>query len=175
MQSRDEGEAAGSGTPSRSQRRREALDVLRLADALAGLSDAELARLPLGEETRGEVQRVRATSSHIARKRQLQYLAKHLRQLEPASLDPVRAKLAHARSEAVRQAGLLHRTEAWRERLLAEGDAALGALIAEFPQADRQRLRQLLRRAQAERAAAGAPHASRELHRSLRALLEADA
>ena len=47
---------------------------------------------------------------------------------------------------------MMHRVEDWRDRLLAEGDKALAALLDDYPQADRQQLRTLVRNAQAEKA-----------------------
>src|SRR5581483_2982654 len=84
--------------PSRSQRRREALDVLKLAQALAAMSDAELAPLPLDDELRAEVRRTRAVTQPIARKRQTQYLAKQLRKLDDDARQAIRAALDHDRA-----------------------------------------------------------------------------
>jgi ribosome-associated protein len=154
--------------PSRSQLRRDALDVLRLAETLAALSEAELARVPLDDELREEVRRTRAVTSHIARKRQTQFLAKQMRKLGEEALEPIRRALAHDREKAHREAAALHQIERWRERLLAEGDEALGEYLAAHPSADRQRLRQLVRNALAERKADRPPHAYRELFRVLR-------
>lgn len=157
--------------PSRSQQRRDALAVFALAETLASLSDAELAHLPLDDALREEVLRTRAVTSHIARKRQMQYLAKQLRNLDDDALDPIRNALVRDRAQANRDTAELHRLESWRERLLAEGDAALEALIAEHPDADRQHLRQLARNARAERERNKPPHAYRELFRVLREML----
>jgi ribosome-associated protein len=66
---------------------------------------------------------------------------------------------------------MLHRAEAWRERLIADGDAALTELLDEHPHADRQRLRQLARNAHEEKLRNKPPHAFRELFRELRELL----
>ena len=66
----------------------------------------------------------------------------------------------------------MHRVEHWRERLLAEGDAALAGLLEEHPSADRQRLRQLVRNANEEKLRNKPPRAFRELFRELRALLQ---
>ena len=159
--------------PSRSQLRREALDVLKLAQALAEMSDAQLAPVPLDEDLRAEVRRTHAVTQQIARKRQTQYLAKQLRKLDDAELDAIRATLEHDRDRARRDAAALHRVETWRERLIAEGDDALGELLAQHADADRQHLRQLARQARTERDAGRAPHAQRELFRALRALLGA--
>ena len=157
--------------PSRSQRRREALDVLKLAQTLAELSDAQLALVPLDDDLRAEVVRTRAVTQQIARKRQSQYLAKQMRKLDDAALDAIRASLEHDRDHARRETAALHRVEQWRERLIGGGDAALGELLQEFPSADRQHLRQLARNARLEREQNKPLHAFHELFRMLRELL----
>lgn len=166
----DDGEAADEGRlrPSRSQRRREALDVLHIAERLAALSEAELARVPLDEDLRDEVRRTRNITAQIARKRENQFLAKQLRNLDEESLEAIRHVLAQDKSEAHRAAAALHRLEGWRERLLEGGDEALTAFMAECPAADRQHLRQLVRNALSERRAGKPPHAQRELFRCMR-------
>jgi ribosome-associated protein len=157
---------------SRSQKRREALDVLQLAHALAELSDAQLARVPLSDELREEVLRARAVTQQIARKRQTQFLAKQLRRRED-ELEPIRAALEHDRDHSRREAVTLHRIETWRERLIAEGDDAMTELLQHFPQIDRQQLRQLARQARVEREQNKSPHAQRELFRTLREMFDA--
>ena len=63
------------------------------------------------------------------------------------------------------------RIEAWRERLFA-GPDALDELLAEYPGADIQRLRELVRGALRERDAGGPPRSFRELYQALRALFD---
>jgi ribosome-associated protein len=158
--------------PSRSQQRRDALEIFALAEALAAMSDAELARVPLSDEIVAEVRRTRAVTSHIARKRATQFLAKQLRKLDDDEIEPIRAALEHDRAQAHQDAAALHRLETWRNRLIDEGDAALDALLALHPAADRQHLRQLARNARAERDREKPLHAYRELFRALRELFE---
>jgi ribosome-associated protein len=158
--------------PSRSEQRREALDVLKLATTLADLSDAQLSHVPLSDDLRSEVVRTRAVTQQIARKRQTQFLAKQMRKLEDAELDAIRAALDHDKDRARRETAALHRLEQWRDRLVDEGDEALNALLAEFPDADRQHLRQLARQARIEREQNRPLHAFRELFRALRELYE---
>ena len=160
--------------PSRSQLRREALDILKLAETLANLSEAELARVPLDDDLREEVRRTRAVTSHIARKRQNQFLAKQMRKLDEESVEAIRYSLGVDREKAHRETAAMHRLETWRERLLADGDDALAEFIVQHPSADRQRLRQLVRNALAERKADKPPHAYRELFRVLREASERD-
>lgn len=158
-------------SPSRSQQRRDALAIFDLAELLVGLSDGQLAPLPMPDDLRELVRESRRITAPIARKRQLQYLAKHMRREDDAVIDAIRRALEHDRDEARRDTAQLHRLEAWRERLLAEGDAALAELLQAHPYPDRQHLRQLVRNAKEERLKHKPPQAYRELFRTLRALL----
>ena len=169
---RDEDSTVDGTGPSRSQRRREALDIFKLAETLAALSDAELAHVPLSDDLRDEVVRTRAVTSHIARKRATQFLAKQLRKLDDADIEPIRAALDNDRAKAHQETAALHRVETWRTRLIDDGDAALDELLALHPSADRQQLRQLARNARAERDRDKPLHAYRELFRALRELFE---
>jgi len=157
--------------PSRSQQRREALAVFDLAERLVAMKPAELERLPLSDALREQIAETRAITSHIAHKRQLQFLAKHMRREDTQSLDAIRQLLDHDKSATRREAAELHAIERWRERLLSDGDSALSELLVEHPQADRQHLRQLLRQGNEERLRNKPPRAQRELFRALRELL----
>ena len=67
---------------------------------------------------------------------------------------------------------MLHRAEVLREALLGDdGDAAMTDLLAQHPQADRQKLRQLVRNTFDERKHNKPPRAFRELFRELRDVL----
>lgn len=155
--------------PSRSQRRRDALAVFELAERLVALSDAQLGQLSLDEDLLDEVEKARRVTQQIARKRQIQYLAKMMRRRE-GELPAIRAQLDHDRQLARRETAELHRLEAWRDRLIDDGDDALNELLVQFPDADRQHLRHLARQARSERQANRPPRAFRELFRELRAL-----
>jgi ribosome-associated protein len=170
MRGRDE-DTGDFLSPSRSRRRRDALDVLALAQRLVALDAGTLAKLPIPEHLHPHIADTRRITSHIAHKRQLAFLAKQMRREDDAVLDAIHDAL-DAGGEAARQdAALLHRAENWRDRLLDEGDAALTELLAGHSHADRQRLRQLVRNAVDERAKNKPPHSYRELFRELRELL----
>lgn len=172
MRGRDEDSGEFLG-PSRSQQRREALDVLALAQRLVALPPAQLAKLPVPEGLHPHIAEARRITSHIAHKRQLAFLAKQMRREEDGTLDAIRDALDAGGEAARQETALLHRAEAWRERLLEEGDAALAELIAQHPSADRQQLRQLARNALEERRRNKPPQAFRELFRVVKTLLEA--
>lgn len=160
---------------SRSAKRREALDVLAMAGKLMDTSPAALALLPMPDELRELVIDSQRITSHIARKRQTQWLAKQMRREDDVVLDTLRAALEHTKEDARREAAALHRVEHWRLKIVDGGDAGLAEFIALYPMADRQQLRTLARNAKAERLANKPPHAFREIFRVLRDLMaEAD-
>lgn len=170
MRGRDEdtGEFRGE---SRSQQRREALEVLSLGEKLVALTPAQLARLPVPESLLPHIAETKRITSHIAHKRQLAFLAKQMRREDEATLEAIREAMDVNSDGARREVAALHRVEDWRERLLAEGDSALSELLDDHPEADRQRLRQLVRNAKEERLKNKPPHAYRELFRELRELM----
>ena len=159
--------------PSRSQERRDALEVLTLGERLAGLTDAQLAKLPLPDDLLPHVREARRITSHIARKRQLAFLAKQMRRQDDETLDAIRDALDEKGEAARLETAAMHRAETWRERLLDEGDAALSELLDAHPGADRQQLRQLVRSALDERRRNKPPRAYRELYRAIRELVGA--
>lgn len=165
--SNDETDDAYDG-PSRSQRRRDATAIFKLAESLVTLTDAQLERVPLEDNLLVEVRRTRAIRQPIARKRETQYLAKLMRRLETEEIDAIRLVLEIDRKQSYRETAQLHQLEALRDRLIAEGDAALDEVLVEHPGADRQHLRNLIRQANVEATKQKPPKASRELFRTLR-------
>ncbi len=170
MRGRDEetGEFLGL---SRSQQRRDALAVLALAERLLELGDGQLAQVPMPEQLRELVRDSRRITAQIARKRQLQFLAKTMRKEDDEVIAAIRNALERDRDAARRDTAQLHQLEALRERLLGDGDTALAELFDQHPDADRQKLRQLVRNARMERDRKRPPHAFRELFRELKTLL----
>ncbi len=170
MRGRDE-ETGEFHDSSRKQKRRDALDVLALGEKLVSLTPAQLARVPVPEDLLPHIAECRRITAHIAHKRQLAYLAKHMRREEESTLDAIRNALDANSETSRREVAMLHRVEDWRERLLSNGDTALAALLDEYPQADRQQLRTLVRNAQAEKAKNKPPRAFREIYQVLRGLM----
>ena len=170
MRGRDE-ETGEFHDDSRSQKRRDALEVLELGQKLVALTDAQLAKLPVPEALLPHIRESRRITSHIAHKRQLAFLAKQMRREDDEVLEAIRDALDEKGEAARREVAAMHRVEAWRDRLLAEGDVALAELIEQYPDADRQGLRQLVRNTLEERKRNKPPRAFRELFRQLRELM----
>ncbi|MGH8072822.1 MAG: ribosome biogenesis factor YjgA [Lysobacter sp.] len=170
MRGRDE-ETGEFRDDSRSQQRREALEVLSLGQQLVALTETQLAKLPVPEALLPHIRDARRITSHIAHKRQMAFLAKQMRREDDEVLDAIRDALDEKGDAARREVAAMHRIEAWRDRLLAEGDVALAELIEQHPGADRQGLRQLVRNTLEERKRNKPPRAFRELFRQLRDLM----
>ena len=161
--------------PSRTQQRREALAVLVLAQQLVDLQPSRLAKLDLPEDVRREIDVTRRITAHIARKRQMAFLAKVMRRYGEEDFASVRAELGENREKQRQETAAMHRLEAMRDRLISEDEGALSELINEHPQVDRQRLRSLVRQARLEKEIPNKPpRAYREIFQLLKDLNQKD-
>ena len=163
----DSGEFLG---PSRSDDRRAALVILALATRMVEIPMARLQQTPMGDHMLEHFASAQRITAKIARKRQLQYVAKKMRNVDPEVLESWRALLDFDKADIRREIAQAHRIEALREQLIAGKTDLLTPLFEQFPNADIQRIRQLIRNAQLEQKKNKPPHASRELFRVLRDL-----
>ncbi len=162
---------------SKSQLKREALSKKTLASEIIALGKKQFAGAPLDEDLREEFIAARNITAHVARKRQLMFVAKKLRNIDTAGLEQYLDSLQQDASQVTLRH---HRAETWRDRFLAGadegrhsgGDAALAEFLQLRPDADRQALRQLIRNARREQAAGKPPAAARNLFRMLREMDE---
>ncbi len=142
------------------------LELQALGMALARLPDSRLETIEIPQNLREALFEAKRIRSHEAKRRQMQYIGRLMRELDPA---PIRSVLAEVEGGSAQANARHRRLEAWRERLL-EDDAALTAFAAEHPGADLQVLRTLIRNARKEAGAGKPPRAYRELFRVLKSL-----
>ena len=154
---------AATERPSKSQRKREMTALQELGESLLRLPAAELARIDLPEPLREAIAETARIGSHEGRRRQLQYIGKLMRQVDP---EPLRAAIDHATGESKQAVALMRRCEALRDALLAD-DAALPGVLAELPRADAQQLRATIRAARREHKEGRPPKQVRLLYRWL--------
>jgi len=140
----------------------------RAAHTLMELADAPLASLGLDEELREAVDRARAITSHVARRREERRLAGVLR---GADLDGVERRLAQVKEHGRADARQFQLAESWRERLIEEGAPAAEELSAAFPGADREELARLIEDARRERTTGRPRGAARALFRLVAAAM----
>jgi len=96
---------------SKSQLKREADAVRELGEQLAELGPRELATIPLTEEVLSAIAELQRIKARGARKRQLGFLAKRLRQHDP---EPIESALEKIRQLARANTQNHHLVEHWR-------------------------------------------------------------
>jgi ribosome-associated protein len=157
-----------SDKPSKTQRKKVQHELQAIGEELVEMSADRLASLDLPERLRDAVLDARRITAHEARRRQLQYIGKIMRNVDAA---PIRAALEGWRTQSHRYTLGHKRVEAWRERLISDPDA-VGELLAEHPGADAHGLRTLAEGAVRERENGQPPRSYRALYQALRELIE---
>lgn len=151
-----------SETPSKTQRKRQMHDLQALGEQLVRLNDDQLARMGLPDGLLDAVLDARRIKSREARRRQLQFVGRLMREVDA---EPIRARLADLTGRSREHTAWLHLVERWRERLLSDEDS-FRAFAEQHTGADLQRLKALARGARKE-------HEERRPPRSYRALFDA--
>ena len=165
------GPSADDGRPPSKTRRKAEMHALQdLGERLIGLDDGKLDALSAGallpERLVEAVREARRINAWGARKRQLQFIGKLMREVDPAPIEQrLEAWSQGLHADTVRE----HALERWRTRLIDEPDG-LDALAAAYPALDAATLRPLIAKARDERLRGTPPHAYREIFRVLKAL-----
>ena len=154
--------------PSKTQRKKQMHELQALGERLVTLNAGQLDAIGLPEGLRAAVDEAQGMPARESRRRQLQYIGRLMRDVDP---EPILEKIASWEGLSREHTALLHDIERWRERLL-DDPAAIEEFLRERPGADSQRLRSLIRNVRAERDAARPPKSFRELFRLLRDILE---
>ena len=153
--------------PSKTQRKREMHELQALGARLVELNSEQLAEVGLPENLRDAITQFRRMTKHEARRRQMQYIGRLMRLVDPV---PIREKLKVWDGVSAEHTARQHRVERWRDRLL-EDEGAVDELVRVHPGIDARRLRALARKAREERSAGAAPRAYRELFRAIREIV----
>ena len=154
--------------PSKSQLKRDSAALQDLGRELAELGKERLAKVPIDEDLRDAVKDYQRFTAHEARRRQLQYIGKLMRNVDP---EPIRAALDAFKGVSAVETAKMHRLENLRTQLL-EDEKVLHTIAETYPGADLQQLRVLRRNALKEKEQNKPPRAYRELFRVLREIDE---
>jgi ribosome-associated protein len=149
---------------SKTRKKKNMLALQELGVKLVELNEQQLASMQLPESLLDAVLEARRLTKHEARRRQMQYIGRLMRDIDAA---PIYDRLEKWLGQGREHTAQLHTLERWRVELLA-GDPALARFLQEYPGADSQKLRSLIRNARREQSAALPPKSYRELFRVLR-------
>lgn len=154
---------------SKSQRKRDQHALKDLGIKLLDFTDDSLRQLDLPDKLLEALRTAKKITSNSARKRQLQYIGKLMKEIDA---EPVRAAVEAREHQHLTSTREFHLLETLRDKLLLTGDTAVSEVLSHFPRADRQHLRKLVRQARREQETRQPPRAARLLFRYLRELQE---
>ncbi len=153
--------------PSKTRRKQEMHALQDIGEQLVELNSKQLAELDLPEALMDAIIEARRLRKHEARRRQMQFIGKLMREVDTA---PIREKFAAWGGVTLQHTAWLHLLERWRGRLLAD-EQAFAELGRDYPAADLQRLRTLTRNAHKEKLANKPPKSFRALFHELQTII----
>ena len=139
-------ELKGTDEQSRTDLKRESAELQKLGEDLLTLRADLLERLDVSEKLKDAVVEAKRITNFEGKRRQMQYIGKLMRKVDPAVLEAMRAALVEQNSGSAQENLVLHQAETWRDRLLASEDA-FAEWITHCPGTDTQQLRALIRQA----------------------------
>jgi ribosome-associated protein len=153
---------------SKTKLKAEADAAQAIGKKLVDLPKDKLIKLNLPEALFEAVLEAKRITANGAIRRQMQYLGRLMRDIDPA---PIQDQLHRWEGKHNEENARFHAMERWRSRLLSDAQAVSDFLVA-YPQADSQQLRTLIRNVQREEAANKPPKSSRELFKLIRETIE---
>ena len=137
-------ELKGTDDQSRTDLKRESTELQKLGEALLTLRIDLLERLELTDKFKDAIADAKRITNFEGKRRQMQYIGKLMRLLEPQVVETVRAAMDEQANGSNADQLLLHQAETWRDRLIDDEDAA-AQWINLNPSTDVQQLRALIR------------------------------
>ena len=127
---------------SKSAVKRQMLELQELGEKIVALPEAQFKNISLNEKLFDAVSAARKITKHGGLKRQLQYIGKLMRHVDP---EPIRQAIAEIEDGHQQESRLFHLKEQWRDDLIMDDNKKLSEFIEMYPSTDLQRLRQLIR------------------------------
>lgn len=155
--------------PSKSQLKREMDALQKLGESLVAEPRDRVKRVPMPEDVRDAILECQQIKDHEGRRRQMQYVGKKMRTLEPDELAIIQKTIDSWHGASKAETAAMHALERRREKLLAD-DQALTELLNRHPEVDVQHMRTLIRNARKEQAENKPPKAYREIFQILKQL-----
>lgn len=153
---------------SKSQLKREMHALQKLGEALVALKPAQVAEIPMSETLRAAIEESWRLNQNEAKRRHMQYLGKLMRHEDIEQLQKAIDGYHAGSAENTRR---LHLAESWREQLLTD-ENAVTHFLKEYPEAEAQHLRNLVRNGRRDLAQDRNSGYSRKLFRYIRDLLD---
>ena len=151
--------------PSKSQRKRDMKEIQEIGKQLAEIPEYLLEKINMDSELTNAVILARRLENNKSNARLFRFIGKLLSQMD---LTEIKHFIDTYNLQKQTSNTAFHNLEKWRDRLVKDGDSVLDELLVEFPDLDRQHLRQLIRNAQKEELQQKPPASSRAIFRYLK-------
>lgn len=149
---------------SKTELKKDCKKIQALGKKISELSLEEISSFNFPEIISKAIKDCKSIKSNVAKKRQIQYLGKLLREIDLSE--------AYLRMDQIKNNSQLEirnnkKAEAWRNRLIQDKNA-LTELIRLFPDIDRQKIRQLIQNAIKEMKSSSPPKYYRQLYKYIK-------
>lgn len=143
----------------------------KTGERLVALSRDQIKAINMPDNLRAAVLSAKNIKSHGARKRQLQFIGSLMRKVDVKPINDALYEIDRGRSIEVSD---FHRIETWRDDLVRGIDTPIEEIVERFPEADRQKLRNMTRIARRELDEGRPPKSSRALFTYINKLAETE-
>lgn len=148
--------------------KREMLALQEIGETLVALSPRDFKKIPIESESLYDaITLAQNINAHSGKKRQLQYIGKLMRNIDPQPIIRALQLIQDGQKEVARQ---FHQLEEMRDNLITAGPKGIEIIVDLYPDADRRHLRQLVLQAKREEKQQKPPTASRKIFKYLREL-----
>ena len=159
---------------SKSQLKREMHHLQALGKALIDLKAEEINKLSLSEILIDALNEAKRIKHREGLRRQMQFIGKLMRKEPAETIEKIEAYFEKLRNQHQNNTQHLHLIEQWRDRLLNKENSEIEALVAQYPNGDRQWLRQIVRQSWNETDKSKPPASARKLFIYIRELIDND-
>jgi len=154
---------------SKTQKKKEAQHLQKLGERLVALSAQQLEEMELPEEVFQAVKFAQTIKRREAYRRQMQYIGTLMRKID---FVPIQKALEDIDLGNRQKALAFQKIEKMRDELVEGNDRLMAEIIRQYPQAESQKLNQLVRQARKEMQKTESTRSSRMLFRYLRRISE---
>ena len=130
-------ELKGTDEPTRTDLKKESDALQKLGEDLLDMRAELMIKLELPDRLVEGVAEAKRITNFEGKRRQMQFIGKLMRKLDPAKWDQIRAALEEQHMPSVQETMVLHQAEQWRDRLIADDDA-VGQWLNLSPNTDSQ-------------------------------------
>ena len=154
---------------SRGQFKKDSAEIQKFGEKLAALGNKQIEALDLDESLYDNLIKLKTIKPKTeAYRRHQQYIGKMMRGVD---LDELQTKLNRLKNSIGNESVQVAKFEKLQQQLLEGGDSAIHEIVSEHPELDRQKLRQLVRKANKELEKGSESKTARELFKYLRSVI----